>query len=342
MIRCDVPGRTPARPFATAMRAVLTVATPMCALLLAACSAGSERTSAPTGGASSFYVNPAGAAVVAHDAAVRDHDPAATRLAALAAQPTATWIADPDPSRAYAAAHEVARGAQAQHRTALLVGYAIPGRDCGSFSRGGAADAATYARWAASVAAGIGDAAAVVVLEPDAVPHTFDACITPDAAARRYAELTTAVRVLQARPHTRVYLDAGNPTWVQDLPELAARLRRSGVAQATGFALNVSSFAATGDVEAYGHRLSALLGGQHFVVDTSRNGAHVPPTTPGGTEWCNPAQARLGQPPTTDTGDPLVDALLWVKPPGESDGSCRPGEPPAGRWWQQYALQLTS
>jgi endoglucanase len=39
------------------------------------------------------------------------------------------------------------------------------------------------------------------------------------------------------------------------------------------------------------------------------------------------------------TGNPLVDALLWVKIPGESDGKCHHG-PRAGRWWPSYALGL--
>jgi len=52
----------------------------------------------------------------------------------------------------------------------------------------------------------------------------------------------------------------------------------------------------------------------------------------------------------TDTG--LVDAYLWVKVPGESDGSCTRGtggtidpewgivDPAAGAWFPQQALQL--
>ncbi len=36
----------------------------------------------------------------------------------------------------------------------------------------------------------------------------------------------------------------------------------------------------------------------------------------------------------------MADALLWVKPPGESDGTCRPGEPSAGTFWVDYALGL--
>jgi endoglucanase len=72
----------------------------------------------------------------------------------------------------------------------------------------------------------------------------------------------------------------------------------------------------------------------HFVIDTSRNGKG-----PKGTRWCNPPGRGLGAPPTTETGNPLVDAFLWIKTPGESDGECN-GAPKAGQWWPRYALGL--
>ena len=67
----------------------------------------------------------------------------------------------------------------------------------------------------------------------------------------------------------------------------------------------------------------------HFVVDTSRNG-QGPWTPPAGIypdpqDWCNPPGRGLGIRPTTATGDPLADAYLWVKVPGESDGQCSRG-----------------
>ncbi|MEW2037650.1 glycoside hydrolase family 6 protein, partial [Streptomyces sp. NPDC005534] len=46
-----------------------------------------------------------------------------------------------------------------------------------------------------------------------------------------------------------------------------------------------------------------------------------------------------GENPTTKTADPLVDAYLWIKRPGESDGTCK-GGPKAGEWWADYALRL--
>lgn len=74
------------------------------------------------------------------------------------------------------------------------------------------------------------------------------------------------------------------------------------------------------------------------MVDTSRNG-NGPLGAAGQDAWCNPPGRALGTPPTTRTGDPLLDAYLWIKRPGESDGSCR-GGPSAGTWWPEYALGL--
>jgi cellulose 1,4-beta-cellobiosidase len=40
--------------------------------------------------------------------------------------------------------------------------------------------------------------------------------------------------------------------------------------------------------------------------------------------WCNQAGAGIGARPTADTGIPGVDAFVWAKPPGESDGTGTP------------------
>ena len=117
---------------------------------------------------------------------------------------------------------------------------------------------------------------------------------------------------------------------------MAQRLHAAGVADARGFALNVSNFGRTGDEVAYGHAVAAALGARTpFVVDTSRNGAGPAPDN----AWCNPPDRALGAAPTSHTGAEDVDAFLWVKRPGESDGTCN-GGPPAGQFWTDYAIGL--
>ena len=121
---------------------------------------------------------------------------------------------------------------------------------------------------------------------------------------------------------------------------MAKRLKDAGVDDADGFALNVSNYKTTEATIKYGKEISKRLGGKHFVIDTSRNGKG-PPEVKGDVEaaWCNPSGRGLGTPPTTNTADPSVDAYLWLKKPGESDGQCN-GGPKAGMWWQEKALEL--
>ncbi|MCE7080944.1 glycoside hydrolase family 6 protein [Streptomyces sp. ST2-7A] len=267
----------------------------------------------------------------------RDED--AEMLRTLAEQPLAEWPpgegGDPGPR-----IREVARAAGAQERTAVFVAYNVPHRDCGQYSRGGAGDGEAYRSWIGSFADNIGDAEAIVILEPDAVPHIVDGCTAPIHHEERYTALSEAVDRLGALPRTRVYIDAGNPTWIADPADLVEPLRRAGIDRADGFALNVSNYRPTEEVVAYGRELSELLGGARFVVDTSRNG-NGPLEGDPAEAWCNPPGRALGTPPTTETGDPLIDAHLWIKRPGESDGECR-GGPPAGEWWPEYALELVS
>lgn len=263
----------------------------------------------------------------------------AAELAPIAGQPSAYWVT-PDLGYVRADTHDyVSRAAQA-HQMPVLVAYNIPDRDCGGYSSGGSTGAADYRRWIADLAAGIGDLPATIILEPDAIAHALSDCL--DDPSERYALLKEAVMTLKAGLNTVVYLDAGHPRWITDVSKLATALGRSGVGEADGFALNVSNFVTTSDNVDFGRQLSRALGGAHFVIDTSRNGRGPVSayTINGGPSWCNPPGRALGRNPTTKTDWSEVDALFWVKPPGESDGSCRDGEPAAGAWWAEYALSL--
>ena len=108
-------------------------------------------------------------------------------------------------------------------------------------------------------------------------------------------------------------------------------------------------------------RWASILGSvqptTHFVVDTSRDGRGPWQSTaayPDKQDWCNPPGRGVGPRPTANTGSTLADAFLWVKVPGESDGSCNRGiagsisdpewggivDPAAGVWFSAQALQL--
>ncbi|MEV1044869.1 glycoside hydrolase family 6 protein [Streptomyces sp. NPDC049916] len=297
---------------------------------------GSVRGEPAPGAASPYWVDPGSDAarqVRAWEREGREAD--AKVLRRIADRPVAVWPAWDDPAPQIRAA---ARSAARTKKTILLVAYNIPHRDCGLYSAGGAKDADAYRSWIGEFADAVGDAPATVVLEPDALPHIADGCTPPEHHTERYQLLSEAVRALKARPNTKVYVDAGNPDWIKEPAKIGEPLKRAGIDGADGFSLNVSNFQSNESVKEYAALLSGTVGDAHYVIDTSRNGNG--PLSGGRDEaWCNPPGRGLGTPPTTDTGDDRLDAYLWIKRPGESDGTCR-GGPRAGAWWPEYALGL--
>lgn len=215
----------------------------------------------------------------------------------------------------------------------VLVAYNIPFRDCGGFSSGGSASATAYRAWIREFAEGIGSRLAWVILEPDALA-SLD-CLPAAGQAERLDLIKDAVSVLRAKPGVSVYIDAGNSGW-QSVATMVSRLNAAGISQARGFSLNVSNFKWTADETAYGSSISLATGNKKFVIDTSRNGSGP---YDGVDSWCNPPGRSLGTYPVVGTANPLIDAYLWIKRVGESDGTCR-GGPSAGTWWPEYALGL--
>ncbi|MFG2799215.1 glycoside hydrolase family 6 protein [Streptomyces pseudovenezuelae] len=256
----------------------------------------------------------------------------------IADRPAAVWFADYTPGTITSRVRAVTSGGAAQGRVPVLVPYAIPDRDCGGASQGGAPDLGAYDAWIDRFAAGLGSGEVVVVLEPDSIAQSD--CLSDAGRADRFAALARAGRVLKAaNPRARVYYDAGHSAW-RPASEQAALLRRAGAASAAssdGIFSNVSNFHTTSAEIAYDRRvLDALAGPSSLgaVIDTSRNGNGAPSDG----EWCDPAGRKIGRPPSLNTGEARIDAYLWVKLPGESDG-CR-GTP--GTFSPSYAYDLAS
>jgi endoglucanase len=261
----------------------------------------------------------------------RSVDPAGAALMdRMAAQPVAMWLGEWDSDVADTVDNAVTTGAE---QLRVFVVYNIPNRDCGAYSSGGASDADTYAAFIAEVARGLDGRTAVVILEPDSLALTT--CLSAAQVIERHEMLAAAVDTLTAAG-ARVYIDAGDSAWIS-AAEMAANLVAAGIYNAAGFALNVSHTESTPDTVGYADAVRAILGDVHYVADTGRNGIGPDSTH----SWCNPLGRAIGENPSLSTGIPGLDALLWIKPPGESDGDCN-GGPSAGSWWAEYARDLVS
>ena len=168
----------------------------------------------------------------------------------------------------------------------------------------------------------------IVILEPDSL------ALAPECGnvEERVRQLRNAIDRLTGT-NTWIYVDGGHSNWLPaaDMAALIEALDRSDAIR--GFATNVSNYNHSTEEFAYAHELSDLLGGSHAIIDTSRSGAGS------NGDWCNPSGRLVGEPGGT-LGDEVVDTNLWVKPPGESDGTCN-GGPAAGVWWPEAAVELT-
>ncbi|MER5464265.1 glycoside hydrolase family 6 protein [Streptomyces sp. NPDC002668] len=270
---------------------------------------------------------------------VRAHrsDPRRTVIESrIAARPSAVWFTEYDPGAVTGRVRSVTSAAAAVNRTAVLVAYAIPDRDCGGASEGGAPDLGAYDGWVREFAAGLGDKPVLVILEPDSIAQAD--CLSAEQRSARFAALGRAARTMKAaNPRAKVYFDAGHSGWRPAAEQAAALRSAQAGTSGDGIFTNVSNFHSTADEVAYARRVLAALGGRPglgAVIDTSRNGNGAPPAG----QWCDPAGRAIGRAPTTDTGEAGIDAYLWVKLPGESDG-CK-GE--AGSFTPDYAYELAT
>lgn len=246
----------------------------------------------------------------------------------LSRQPQAIWVSD---DNALANLPAQLKEASDLQTLPVIVAYNIPLRNCDINNPEGLKGFGDYKVWVDKLLSIIGNNRIWLIVEPDALA-TMD-CLNETQKKERIESISYIVNQAN-KPTINTYIDAGHAKWMP-ADVAASRLTMAGVANARGFSLNVSNFQLTEDNIRYGNSVSQFLGGKRFVIDTSRNGNGPTDTN----EWCNPRGRALGNLPTLSTGQALVDAYLWIKPPGESDGTCNNG-PKAGDWWPEYALEL--
>ncbi|MEH1098992.1 glycoside hydrolase family 6 protein [Micromonospora sp. CPCC 205561] len=293
---------------------------------------GIVRAPAAVAADSAFYVDPATAA--AAWVAANPGDPRAAVISArIANVPQGRWFTRTNTSTVRSEVDALVGAAAAAGKVPILVVYNIPNRDCSGASGGGAPDHATYRQWVDQVAAGLAGRPAAIVLEPDVLP-LMTSCQNAAQQAETRASMAYAGKRLKAgSAAAKVYFDIGHSAWLSP-GEAASRLLGADIANsADGISLNVSNYRRTADEVAYAKAVIAATGVSRLraVVDTSRNG-----NGPAGSEWCDPAGRAIGTPSTTATGDPAIDAYLWVKLPGEADGCIAA----AGQFVPQRAYDL--
>ncbi|QRV99642.1 glycoside hydrolase family 6 protein [Ceratobasidium sp. AG-Ba] len=203
-----------------------------------------------------------------------------------------------------------------QKQIVPLVVYDLPDRDCaagasqGEFSsaNGGEAKYQEYITAVASQIRSFSDVSVAVILEPDSIGNLVSnqgIAFCASGAPVQKRSLAYAISILGALPTVSIYLDAAHATWLGWPDNLAPTAKVVGDIYAAAKQLNPNAIA---------RGLS--------TDDQGRSGNQN--VTRRSTDWCNFRYAGLGIRPTASTGNSLLDAILWVKPPGESDGNSNP------------------
>jgi len=272
-----------------------------------------------------------------------------------------------------------------------FVVYDLPDRDCAALASNGEytiADngVANYKAYIDAIKAQLttySDVQVILVVEPDSLANlvtnlSVSKCANAEAAYKECIEYAISTLNL---PNVSMYLDAGHSGWlgwsanITPAAELFGQIYTAAGSPAAvrGLATNVANYNAWSvttcasytqgdsncDEQKYINALAPLLQQNgfpaHFITDTSRNGVQPTAQIAWG-DWCNLIGTGFGVRPTTDTGNDLEDAFVWVKPGGECDGTSNTSAarydahcgladalqpaPEAGTWFQAYFVQL--
>ncbi|GAB9474601.1 hypothetical protein Gpo141_00011721 [Globisporangium polare] len=276
------------------------------------------------------------------------HPESAFALEELESHGIATWYSDREENGDYVAtARELVAHCPESSRLSVVV-YGLPNKDCeAGYSTAGSRvhSAADYEQFIGTLAGIIGQRKVLFVLEPDAVGLLVQSGGSGCAAKSGYKEnLKTAIRILtSANPSADVYLDVGywtlgdsDSTW--KVTDVVRELGAAG--RVKGITLNTSNYRSNSELAGLCGNFQRAAGynGMNCIIDTSRNYRALSTS-----EWCNVKTAGIGKVPTSDTGFSNIDYFVWIKPPGDSDGTCSDGShtweamqgPDAGVFFQE-------
>jgi len=274
---------------------------------------------------------------------------------------------------------------------AIFVVYDLPDRDCAaaasngeySIANGGVAKYKEYIDALVVLFKEYSDIRLLLLIEPDSLANMVTNMNVAKCSGAKdaYLECTKYAITKLNLANVAMYLDAGHAGWlgwpanIGPAADLYAQLYKdSGSPKALrGLATNVANYNAFSlssapayaesnpnyDEQRYINSLQPLLKSRgwdaRFIVDQGRSGKQPTGQVAWG-DWCNAVGTGFGTRPTANTGNSLVEAIVWVKPGGESDGTsdtsaarydlnCGKSDalkpaPEAGTWFQAYFAQL--
>ncbi|RDL39051.1 Glucanase [Venustampulla echinocandica] len=319
----------------------------------------------------------------------------ATKAAAVAKVPTFVWLDTaakvPQVGEFLSNIRALNKAGASPPVAGTFVVYDLPDRDCAalasngeySIANNGVANYKAYIDSIRSQLVTYSDVKVILVIEPDSLANlvtNLNVAKCSNAAAV-YKECTQYAISKLNLPNVSMYLDGGHAGWlgwaanIEPAAQLFAGVYKAAGSPSSvrGLATNVANYNAwsistcpsytQGNaicdekrfVNAFAPFLTSAGFPAHFITDVSRNGVQPTSQQEWG-HWCNVKGTGFGVRPTTNTGDALADAFVWIKPGGECDGTSNSAAvrydahcglsdalqpaPEAGHWFQAYFEQL--
>ncbi|CAI0652649.1 unnamed protein product [Colletotrichum noveboracense] len=320
----------------------------------------------------------------------------ATKAAKVAEVPSFAWLDTREKislmNSTLAEIRKLNQGGANPPYAGTYVVYNFPDRDCSAKASAGELAIADggldkykteYIDPIAALAKEYSDTRIVFVYEPDGLANliTNMGVQKCSQAADTYKTATDYAFKTLNLDNVAIYVDAGHAGWLgweanlQPTATLYADVyKKAGSPKAVrGLVTNVSNFNGWNltsapsyttpnnnyDESKFHAALTPMLKTAgypaNYLVDQGRSGKQPTGQQIWG-DWCNVKDAGFGARPTVKTGIDTLDAIVWVKPGGESDGTsnssatrydekCSSGSsftpaPEAGTWFQEYFEML--
>ncbi|KAH9237466.1 glycoside hydrolase family 6 protein [Colletotrichum gloeosporioides 23] len=320
----------------------------------------------------------------------------ATKAAKVAEVPSFAWLDTREKislmNSTLAEIRKLNQGGANPPYAGTYVVYNFPDRDCSAKASAGELAIAyggldkyktEYIDPIAALAKEYSDTRIVFVYEPDGLANliTNMGVQKCSQAADTYKTATDYAFKTLNLDNVAIYVDAGHAGWLgweanlQPTATLYADVyKKAGSPKAVrGLVTNVSNFNGWNltsapsyttpnnnyDESKFHAALTPMLKTAgypaNYLVDQGRSGKQPTGQQIWG-DWCNVKDAGFGARPTVKTGIDTLDAIVWVKPGGESDGTsnssatrydekCSSGSsftpaPEAGTWFQEYFEML--
>ena len=238
----------------------------------------------------------------------------------MSEQPIPLWYTD----KALNSLNEIKETLQnCQQSISTIIIYGMVNKDCdaGESAGGYNKNPNDYTNFITNLYKEVNNRNIIYIVEPDALALSID---NKCGVGNNYISyIKNAINILSENKNSVIYLDIGywvliyNDQQVKDVIKIINNIDPNK--KIKGFTLNLSNYRSNSEMINACKKIIDLSGHQYTcIIDTSRNanGSDEKNT------WCNAKNAGIGNKPTKNTGNNIIDYFMWLKPAIEVDGHC--------------------